>query len=609
MAQNPLGPPPPVKQDAVFDRWIRNVYQRIASAGQIIWSQIDFTGSTLTDLVTRNHADLQNLNTASYTHLTAANHTDLTDAGDSTLHYHATDRALANATGTLALANGGTGASLTDPGADRIGFWDDSAGAFTWLTAGSGLTITDTTMTASGSGGDVKGPASATADSLARFDGTTGKLLKDGAVIGTDVASLAANTFTGEQIISVNSSSDAFRITQTGAGNALVVEDSANPDSTPFVIDANGKVVSGHTAAYIAAAALSPQIAAVGSAAGTASIGVARFSNDVSQGYCTFTKSRSTTLGSFGSVVSSGDSIGTLLWTADDGTSAIQAASISALIDGTPGTNDMPGRLVFSTTADGASSPTERMRIDSSGNVGIGTTPAAGRRFLLSGPFTGATGCYAALVSGVVKSDVTSSCYGVTTSVATEAASFNITNLTHFVASQGTIGAGSTVTNQYGFYVGSTLTGAANNFGFRSDLPTSSGRWNFYANGTAPNYFAGDVRSNTVVTQATSPTNSDTTATATASSLLGGIRTGTPTGAIDLQLPTGTNMDAAFQNLQTNQSFEWSVINLAGATYAITVTANTNHAVTGNMIVDASKSGRFLTRKDATNTFTTYRIA
>lgn len=153
MAQNPIGPPPPVKQDAVFDRWIRMVYQRIASAGQIIWSQIDFTGSTLTDLVTRNHADLQNLNTASYTHLTAANHTDLTDAGDSTLHYHATDRALANATGTLALANGGTGASLTDPGADRIGFWDDSAGAFTWLTAGSGLTITDTTMTASGSGG------------------------------------------------------------------------------------------------------------------------------------------------------------------------------------------------------------------------------------------------------------------------------------------------------------------------------------------------------------------------------------------------------------------------------------------------------------------------
>jgi hypothetical protein len=132
---------------------MRLLWQRVVDTGQILWSQLDFTGSNLTDIATRNHADLQNINTASYTHLTSANHTDLTDGGDSTLHYHAADRALANATGTLALANGGTGASLSDPNADRILFWDDSAGAFTWLTAGSGLTITDTTITASGSGG------------------------------------------------------------------------------------------------------------------------------------------------------------------------------------------------------------------------------------------------------------------------------------------------------------------------------------------------------------------------------------------------------------------------------------------------------------------------
>lgn len=153
MARNPLGPPPFIKQESAFDRWMRLLWQRVVDTGQILWSQLDFTGSNLTDLATRNHADLQNINTASYTHLTSANHTDLTDGGDSTLHYHAADRALANATGTLALANGGTGASLSDPNADRILFWDDSAGAFTWLTAGSGLTITDTTITASGSGG------------------------------------------------------------------------------------------------------------------------------------------------------------------------------------------------------------------------------------------------------------------------------------------------------------------------------------------------------------------------------------------------------------------------------------------------------------------------
>jgi hypothetical protein len=51
------------------------------------------------------------------------------------------------------LADGGTGASLSDPGADRILFWDDSAGAMTWLTPGSNLTVTGTTIDASGGGG------------------------------------------------------------------------------------------------------------------------------------------------------------------------------------------------------------------------------------------------------------------------------------------------------------------------------------------------------------------------------------------------------------------------------------------------------------------------
>jgi hypothetical protein len=45
----------------------------------------------------------------------------------------------------------------------------------------------------------------------------------------------------------------------------------------------------------------------------------------------------------------------------------IAAGGGTCEVDGTPGTNDMPGRLVFSTTADGASSPTERMRIDNLG--------------------------------------------------------------------------------------------------------------------------------------------------------------------------------------------------------------------------------------------------
>ena len=43
-------------------------------------------------------------------------------------------------------------------------------------------------------------------------------------------------------VISVNSSTDALRITQAGSGNALLVEDSANPDSSPFVVNTSGNV-------------------------------------------------------------------------------------------------------------------------------------------------------------------------------------------------------------------------------------------------------------------------------------------------------------------------------------------------------------------------------
>lgn len=72
-------------------------------------------------------------------------------------------------------------AALTDPGADRILFWDDSAGEYTHLTVGSGLSISTTTLSATGGGtGDVVGPGSAVDNNIAVFDGTTGDLIKDG---------------------------------------------------------------------------------------------------------------------------------------------------------------------------------------------------------------------------------------------------------------------------------------------------------------------------------------------------------------------------------------------------------------------------------------------
>jgi hypothetical protein len=51
------------------------------------------------------------------------------------------------------------------------------------------------------------------------------------------------NTFTGQMVINTTSSSTAaLRVTQLGTANAIEVEDSTTPDSTRFVVDANGKV-------------------------------------------------------------------------------------------------------------------------------------------------------------------------------------------------------------------------------------------------------------------------------------------------------------------------------------------------------------------------------
>jgi hypothetical protein len=86
--------------------------------------------------------------------------------------------------------------------------------------------------------------------------------------------------------------------------------------------------------------------------------------------YLVFGRSKGTSTGS-ATVVASGDIAGYISFQAADGTDMVRAATIECAIDGTPGANDMPGRLVFSTTADGASSPTGRLQIKNTGNHNI----------------------------------------------------------------------------------------------------------------------------------------------------------------------------------------------------------------------------------------------
>ena len=72
--------------------------------------------------------------------------------------------------------------------------------------------------------------------------------------------------------------------------------------------------------------------------------------------------------------VNSGDMIGQMSFSPYYGDFDNQAASISSKVEGTLATDTTPGNLIFSTTAAGANSVTERMRIDSAGMIGIGVT-------------------------------------------------------------------------------------------------------------------------------------------------------------------------------------------------------------------------------------------
>jgi hypothetical protein len=73
--------------------------------------------------------------------------------------------------GQLPLANGGTAANLSDPGADRFLFWDDSASAVTWLAPSSGVEVITTNLVAS------EAVNSQTGTSYTVLDGDRGKLV------------------------------------------------------------------------------------------------------------------------------------------------------------------------------------------------------------------------------------------------------------------------------------------------------------------------------------------------------------------------------------------------------------------------------------------------
>lgn len=96
---------------------------------------------------------------------------------------------------------------------------------------------------------------STTAGDLWISTGGSSLNFRDGTGAWRVLASLSgANIFTTNQVIAAASSGALLRVTQTGTGNALVVEDTNNPDGSAFIIDQHGKVgigVAPHTTACL----------------------------------------------------------------------------------------------------------------------------------------------------------------------------------------------------------------------------------------------------------------------------------------------------------------------------------------------------------------------
>ena len=185
---------------------------------------------------------------------------------------------------------------------------------------------------------------------------------------GTDLAT-AMCSIKGEVDGSVSGNAVPGRITFNTATTSTNLTERLRIDSTGRVLLNGGTTAR----ANMLNSTFTSQFQIEGTGHTTSSMSMVRNTNDGSSPYLTIGKSRSTSVNGTG-LVSSGDGLGVISWQGGDGSNLIEAAAILAQVDGTAATDDMPGRLLFYTTSDGAAASTERARIDSSGRLLIGTT-------------------------------------------------------------------------------------------------------------------------------------------------------------------------------------------------------------------------------------------
>ena len=229
------------------------------------------------------------------------------------------------------------------------------------------------------------------ADQVALSTGGTGRLFVDssGRVgIGTSspgakVDIVSENNTSLASVLRVNSNNVAVNTSlaydgligsgqltvQAGTSAALIFGSNATERAR---IDTSGRLLVGTSSArtnvYVGAGATAPKTQFELNTNSYTGLSLLSYSASGYEPILNLGISLSNTAGANTAIVNN-STLATVNFIGNDGTNFRSAAWIQAQVDGTPGAADMPGRLVFSTTADGASTPTERMRIKSTGTI------------------------------------------------------------------------------------------------------------------------------------------------------------------------------------------------------------------------------------------------
>ena len=184
----------------------------------------------------------------------------------------------------------------------------------------------------------------------------------DGGQLGTTALKWSDLHLATGAVINYNSGN----VTITQAANALAFDGT----SSGFIIGGTAAI-----ATQVDGVAVTPQFQIQAASAAASGIFM-RFSADAPAPAMYFAKSRNAAVGSH-TVVQSGDQLGRFSFAGSDGTNFAEAARIDCVVDGTPGTNDMPGKIRFRTSADGAESPLDKFTVSASGAC-VATAPLGG---------------------------------------------------------------------------------------------------------------------------------------------------------------------------------------------------------------------------------------